>query len=399
VTRVLVINTGSSSVKWTVLAADQTVLAEGNEPWVAEDAAARSDQLRAALKRAPAFDVVGHRVVHGGPRFREAVVIDATVRRELAALVDLDPEHMDASLAGIDAVSGAFPSVRQVASFDTAFHATMPEAASGYGLPFEWTERWGLRRFGFHGLSVAYAVERTRELLAATPSRLIVCHLGSGCSVTAVQGGRSVDTTMGFSPLEGLMMATRSGSIDPGVVLYLQQHCDVGVEDIRETLTKRSGLRGVSGVSGDVRQVLEAADQGSSRAQLAYDRFVLSIRRALGSMVGVLGGVDTLVFTGGIGENSARVRRDACSALQCVGLELAKDASSSNHGDRDIAVAGSRVPCLVIRAREDLAIRKDVLCLEGDRKCFDVPVSMALSENESPSETHPVPGPTILRRY
>ncbi|MBZ0110902.1 MAG: acetate/propionate family kinase [Thermoanaerobaculia bacterium] len=362
-TCVLVLNTGSSSVKWTVLAADKTVLADGNEPWAAADSAARAEQLRATLEQAPAFDTAGHRIVHGGTLFREAVVIDRSVREALGALSDLDPEHMNASLAGIDAVSAAFPTVPQVAAFDTAFHSTLPEAAAGYGLPFEWTERWGLRRFGFHGLSVAYAVERTSELLAIPPSRLVVCHLGSGCSVTAVEAGRSIDTTMGFSPLEGLMMATRSGSIDPGVLIYLQQHCGVGLDELRETLTKRSGLRGVSGVSGDLREVLEAADGGSSRAQLAYERFVLSIRRALGAMAGVLGGVDAVVFTGGIGENSARVRRDATRALTFAGLELAEDADAPSDADRDIATPGSRIRVLVLRAREDLAILREVLHL------------------------------------
>ena len=362
-TRVLVLNTGSSSVKWTVLAADKTVLAGGSEPWAAEDSAARADQLRATLEQAPPFDVAGHRIVHGGTRFREAVFIDRSVREALGALFDLDPEHMHASLAGIDAVSAAFPALPQVAAFDTAFHATMPEAAAGYGLPFEWTERWGLRRFGFHGLSVSYSVERASELLGTPPSRLIVCHLGGGSSVTAVETGRSIDTTMGFSPLEGLMMATRSGSVDPGVLLYLQQHCEVGVDELRETLTRRSGLRGVSGVSGDLREVLEAADGGSSRARLAYERFVLSIRRALGTMAGVLGGVDAVVFTGGIGENSARVRRDATNALRFAGLELAEDANASSNADGDIAAPGSRVHVLVLRAREDLAILKEVLRL------------------------------------
>jgi len=362
-TRVLVLNTGSSSLKWTVLADDKTVLAAGSESWAAEDSHAREEQLRAALGRAPHFDVAGHRVVHGGTRFREAVVIDQGVREELAGLSALDPEHMQASLAGIDAVTAAFPKVPQVAAFDTAFHATLPEAAAGYGLPFEWTERWGLRRFGFHGLSVAYAVERACELLGEAPRRLIVCHLGSGCSVTAVEGGRSIDTSMGFSPLEGLMMATRSGSIDPGLLLYLQEHCGVGIDELRETLTKRSGLRGVSGISGDLREVLEAADSGSSRAQLAYERFVLSIRRALGAMLGVLGGVDALVFTGGIGENSARVRQDAASALRFAGLELAPHANASGDADRDIAAEASRVRVLVVRAREDLAILKDVIRL------------------------------------
>ena len=362
-TRVLVLNTGSSSVKWTVLAADKTVLAGGSEPWVAEDSAARAEQLRAALGQAPAFDAAGHRVVHGGARFREAVIIDQSVREGLEGLSDLDPEHMHASLAGIDVVSADFPGIPQVAVFDTAFHATLPEAASGYGLPWEWTERWGLRRFGFHGLSVAYAIERARELLGRVPSRTIVCHLGSGCSMTAVENGRSIDTTMGFSPLEGLMMSTRSGSVDPGLLLYLQEQCEVGVAELRETLTSRSGLLGVSGISADLRQVLTAVEEGSVRAQLAYDRFVLSIRRALGAMVGVLGGVDAVVFTGGIGENSPRVRRDAVRALAFAGLELAESANASCDADSDVSVPGSRVHALVIRAREDLAVLNEVLRL------------------------------------
>lgn len=360
-TRVLVLNTGSSSLKWTVLGADKAVLAGGRDPWVAKDAAARADQIRAALGRTPAFDIAGHRVVHGGTRFREAVVIDESVRHELDRLSDLDPEHMRASLAGIDAVGAAFPRVPQVATFDTAFHATLPEAAAGYALPFEWTERWGLRRFGFHGLSVAYAVDRARELVGRAPSRLIVCHLGSGCSVTAVENGRSIDTSMGFSPLEGLMMASRSGSIDPGLLLYLQERCGVGIAELRETLTSRSGLRGVSGVSGDLRQILEAADAGSPRARLAYERFVLSLRRALGAAAGVLGGVDAVVFTGGIGENCAPVRRDATNALEFAGLELDEKANASSNVDQDVSAPGSRVRVLIIRSREDLAILKDVL--------------------------------------
>lgn len=382
-TRVLVLNTGSSSVKWTVRAADETILGGGSEPWAGEDSAVRAKQLRIVLGRAPTFDVAGHRIVHGGARFREAVLVDRSVLDALEALSDLDPEHMQASIAGIEAVSAAFPTIPQIAAFDTTFHATLPEAAAGYGLPFEWTERWGLRRFGFHGLSVAYAVDRTSELLATLPSRLIVCHLGSGCSVTAVEAGRSIDTTMGFSPLEGLMMATRSGSIDPGVLLYLQEHCEVGVAELRETLTKRSGLRGVSGVSGDLSEVLEAADRGSPRAQVAYDRFVLSVRRALGAMAGALGGVDAVVFTGGIGENSARVRQDTTSALQFAGLTLDEEANALSNADRDIAAPGSRVRVLVLRAREDLTILKEVLRLRfAEPKVRDLATGSACWENE-----------------
>lgn len=358
---VLVLNTGSSSLKWTVLGAGRTVLAGGNEPWASPENALRSEQIRAALAKAPQFDFAGHRVVHGGTRFRESVVLNDKVREDLALLMELDPEHMRGSIAGIDAVSAAFPEIPQVAVFDTAFHATMSEAAAGYGLPFEWTERWGLRRFGFHGLSVAYAVERTRELLGELPARLIVCHLGSGCSITAVESGRSIDTTMGFSPLEGLMMATRSGSIDPGLLLHLQEHCGIGTKELREVLTNRSGLSGVSGISGDLREVLDAADRGSSRARTAYERFVLSIRRALGAMAAVLGGVEAVVFTGGIGENSARVRRDVGVALAFAGLEIAEGSSPAGGGDGE--VSSSRVRALVVRSREDLTILSEVLRL------------------------------------
>ena len=364
-TRVLVLNVGSASLKWSVLQADRMVLASEDEPWAAADGAGRAEQLRAALHRAPAFDVVGHRVVFGGSRFRAAVAIDETVRGDLARLEDLDPEHMRDALAGIDAVTAAFPAIPQLAAFDTAFHATLPAAVAGYGLPFEWTERWDLHRFGFHGLSVAYAVARTRELLGEAPTRTIVCHLGSGCSLTAVEQGRSVDTTMGFSPLEGLMMAARSGSVDPGLLLHLQKSYGVSVEELRETLATRSGLLGVSGVSADLRDVLAAADAGSPRARLAYERFVLGVRRALGAMAAVLGGVDAIVFTGGIGENSARVRQDASVALAFAGLEIDRDANQSGEADRDVAAPASVIRALVVRAREDLTILEEVLRLRS----------------------------------
>jgi acetate kinase len=359
--RVLVLNAGSSSLKWTVLGDDRSLIADGNEPWSAEEGAGRAEQIRATLRQAPAFDIVGHRVVHGGLNFREAVGIDESVRRELGRLVNLDPEHMTMALAGIDAVRSAYPMLPQVAAFDTAFHASLPEAAAGYALPFEWTERWGLRRFGFHGLSVAYAVERAGELLGAPASSMIVCHLGSGCSLTAVAEGHSIDTTMGFSPLEGLMMATRSGSVDPGLLLHLQSHRGVGADELREALTHRSGLLGVSGVSGDLRKVLQAAEGGSPRARLAYERFLLNVRRALGAMTAVLGKVEAVVFTGGIGENSARVRRDAAQALAFAGLELDEERNRSNETDRLISSRGSAIRALVIRSREDLAILREVL--------------------------------------
>jgi acetate kinase len=290
-------------------------------------------------------------------------VIDKAARADLEILAALDEIHMRPALAGIDAVSGEYPAVPQIAAFDTSFHATLSEAAAGYALPFEWTERWGLRRFGFHGLSVQYSVEQAERLLRRMPAKMIVCHLGGGCSVTAVADGRSIDTSMGFSPLEGVMMATRSGSVDPGLLLYLQARCGVGLEELRDALVKRSGLLGVSGVSGDLREVVAAAEAGSPRAQLAYDRFIWTLRRAVGAMAGVLDGVDTLVFTGGIGENSARVRSDVSAALGSAGLRLASAAGRSDQEDGLISAGDSAVSALLVHSREDRVILGEVLRL------------------------------------
>ena len=357
---VLVLNAGSSTLKWSVLeGAAGTTVNGGSLDWQGEPAQ-RAAQLQATLRSLSGFKAVGHRIVHGGTEFRSAVVIDARVRGALGALQGLDPLHMQPALAGIDAVSEEFPSVAQVAAFDTAFHASMPEAAAGYALPYEWSERWGLRRFGFHGLSASYSVSRVQALLGRTPAKLIICHLGSGCSVTAVADGRSVDTTMGFTPLEGVMMATRSGSVDPGLLLYLQLHHGVSAAELSATLEERSGLLGVSGVSSDLRRVLEAEAAGVVRARLAYERFVIGLRRAVGAMSGVLGGVDALVFTGGIGENSERVRADVAAALLFAGLRLDQGRAKASSGDAQISAPDSRVATFVIRAREDLVILEEV---------------------------------------
>lgn len=334
--RVLTLNAGSSTLKWTLL--DGRERADGGtEDWSATPLERRGEPVRALVRRIGRFDAVGHRVVQGGAIFSQAVVIDATVRAQLETLAALDELHMRPALAGIDAVSAELPSLTQVAAFDTAFHHTMPDAAALYALPYEWSERWGLRRFGFHGLSVQWSVGQAFRMLGAMPAKLIVCHLGSGCSITAVAGGRSIDTTMGFTPLEGVMMGTRSGSVDPGLLMYLQARCGVTLDELRDALANRSGLLGVSGVSNDLRKVL-AAD--TPRARLAFEMFVWSIRRAVGAMAGVLGGADALVFTGGIGENSEPVRGGVSAALP-----------------------GATV--LVIEAREDLVILDEVERLTG----------------------------------
>jgi acetate kinase len=359
VRRALILNAGSSTLKWSLLA-DGDTEASGSETWSPADA---GDKIGAILARSSEVHAVGHRVVHGGTAFREAVVLDGEARARLLPLVDIDPLHMKPALLGIDGVSRAFPEVPQILAFDTAFHGTMPEAAAGYGLPHEWNEKWGLRRFGFHGLSVAWSVGRAAALAGTLPARLVVCHLGSGCSVTAVAEGRSFDTTMGFSPLEGLVMGTRAGSVDPGLLLHLIRHLGVSADDLAHTLSERSGLLGLSGVSGDLRAVLAAADAGAPRARLAYDRFLISLRRAMGAAAGVLGGVDAVVYTGGIGENSARVRREGAFAIP--GLALDEQANELAAKDLEISAAGSPVRAFVVRAREDLVIFGEVARLLG----------------------------------
>jgi|SRR5579859_2128298 len=309
--QVLILNAGSSSLKWLVLdAGSETVRKEGDASWAGAEQGRHEREIRAALEQVTAIDAVGHRVVHGGRRFEQAVLVDDSVRQAIQELAELAPLHNPAALAGIEAATARFPNVPQVAAFDTAFHAGLPEAAAIYPLPWDWTERWGVRRFGFHGLSVEYALGRATELLGSQPARLVVCHLGAGCSITAVAGGHSVDTSMGFTPLEGLMMARRSGTVDPGLLLYLLAHQGISLSELDQALNERSGLEGVSGVSADMREVLEAADAGNTRAALARDMFVHRVVSTIGAMAATLNGLDALVFTGGIGEHS-QVIRDA----------------------------------------------------------------------------------------
>jgi len=359
---VLVVNTGSSSLKWVVLDAHtEQVQDQGEASWEDTQVGRHETELRVALDRAPEVDAVGHRVVHGGSRFHEAVLVDAGVRDEILELAELAPLHNPAAVAGIDVARARFPSVPQVAAFDTAFHATLPRVAAVYPLPWEWTTDWGLRRFGFHGLSVEYAVRRAAELLNGLPQRMVVCHLGAGCSVTAVMDGRSVDTSMGFTPLEGVMMARRSGSVDPGLLLYLMRQHGLTAADLEIALNERSGLSGVSGVSADLRQILAAADAGNERAQLARDLFARRIVGTVGRMVAVLVGLDALLFTGGIGEHSQVIRAAVCDSLSYLGLSLDPRANAERADDGDVAALDSAVRVLVVAAREDLSILRQVV--------------------------------------
>jgi acetate kinase len=353
-------NMGSSSLKWVVLdASGEQIRQQGDAHWQGAAGGQHEAELAAALAEVGDIDAVGHRVVHGGLDFRDPTLIDDSVRGGIQSLAELAPLHNPAALAGIDAACERFPNVPQVATFDTAFHRDIPDSSATYPIPWDWTKRWQLRRFGFHGLSVQYAVERAQELLGHQPRRLVVCHLGAGCSVTAVFDGRSVNTSMGFTPLEGTMMTQRSGSVDPGMLVYLLTRGGVAPSDLDRALNEQSGLLGVSGVSADLRDVLRAVGEGQQRAILARDMFVHRLVETIGSMLASLGGLDALVFTGGIGEHSADIRSAACASFGFLGLHL--DAScNADPVDMDIAAADSQVRVLVITAREDLAILRQV---------------------------------------
>jgi acetate kinase len=301
-------------------------------------------------------------MVHGGD-FRAPVRITSAIRSGIAALAELAPLHNPPGLEALAAAESLLPEVPHVAVFDTAFHATLPAAAYTYPLPQAWTDGWGIRRYGFHGLSHSYCATRAAELLLrhVETLRLVICHLGHGCSATAVLHGRSVDTTMGFTPLDGLMMATRSGSVDPGILTHVQLEHGLGAKDIEDALNRHSGLLGVSGISADMREVLTARSAGNERARLAVDVYAHRVRQAIGALSVTLGGVDALVFTAGVGENSAEVRAEICRGLDCLGLELDAAANARCRPDADISRHASAARILVIATREDLAMLSEVV--------------------------------------
>ena len=346
--RVLVVNAGSSSLKLRLLAA-------ADEPEAQHDLEPGDGQgLDAALAELPRPDAVGHRVVHGGERFRTAVRIDDEIVDGLEALVDLAPLHQPAALAGIAAVGRALPDVPAVACFDTAFHATLPAAAATYALPAAWRERFGLRRFGFHGLSHAYASRR------AAAARVVTCHLGAGASLAAVRDGVCVDTTMGFTPMEGLVMATRAGSVDPGLVLWLLRH-GLDADALERGLDREGGIKGLAG-DADMRAVLARDD---ADARLAVDVYVHRLRAAIAAMAAATDGVDTLVFTGGVGERAPEIRARAAAGLGFLGVALDDDANARASADADVGAPGAAVRTLVVTAREDLEVAREVRRLLG----------------------------------
>ena len=351
---ILTVNAGSSTVKLSLIAKDDSVLGE------LELAAPRSqidpgDLGHAIQGELSGADAVAHRIVHGGERYHAAVVIDRQVRREIGALTDLAPLHQPKSLAALDAVSSQLPDVPAVACFDTAFHATLAPEAFTYALPAHWRERWGLRRFGFHGLSHSWVGRHTPEMLGNTDRtrRIVSCHLGAGASLCAIADGRSVDTTMGFTPLEGLVMATRSGSVDPGLLLWLLEREAVDERQMASALEHESGLAGLTG-DDDMRRVLDRAARGDAEAALGIEVYLHRLRAAIAAMAASLGGVDVLVFTGGVGEHAPAIRSGAAGGLGFLGIVVDDAVNQSVGGDGEITAAGAPVRTLVLRAREDL---------------------------------------------
>jgi len=324
------------------------------------------------VSRVKDIAVVGHRVVHGGPEYEVPAFITEDVKAGIAAASAFAPLHNRAELEGMDTVEQVMGDVPQVAVFDTGFHRKMPLPAVVYPGPYKWFEQ-GIRRYGFHGINHQYCAERVAQLLnkSLKSLRVVSCHLGNGCSLAAIRDGHSIDTTMGFTPLEGLMMGTRSGSLDPGILTYLMRRDQATGEQIDDVLNKESGLAGVSGISGDMRLILAAIQEGNERAKLALDIYIHRLQAGIGSMVAALGGLDALVFTAGVGENSAEVREATCSNLEFLGVKLDEEMNAKPRLDADIDAVNSKVRVLVIRAQEDWAIARECWKLARNRQAAE----------------------------
>lgn len=388
---VLAINVGSSSVKFALFENGATEsLREGEISWAdgkrerarltvwpngapeeqtivpaRDDQAATGWAIKAALgtgRKCPSkIDVVGHRVVHGGAEFRESVLINKKVKTVIAGLGELAPLHNPPALTAITVAESAFPGIPQVAVFDTAFYAHMEPKAFIYPLPYDYYQHWGIRRFGFHGLSHAYCAGRASELLSRPLERLnlVICHLGGGCSATAVRGGTAIATTSGFSPLDGLMMGTRPGSLDPGILVTLQQRHGLTLEEINRAMNTSSGLLGVSGISPDLADIEPAAKAGNERARLAFDMFADRVRAAIGGLAVTMGKLDALVFTDRMGENSPALRARICEGLEILGVQLDRERNQKAQPDMDVAAPDSRARVLVVHTREELMVARE----------------------------------------
>jgi acetate kinase len=356
--RVLVVNAGSSSLRLRLLDADDAVVDDFHlESWDGADDSAAA----AWLRELDAVDAVGHRVVHGGSALRKATPVDDDVVARIEELTPLAPLHQPRALAGLRMTRELLPRTPSVACFDTAYHATLPAAAATYALPAPWRSRWELRRYGFHGLSHAYAARRAATLLAPrVASRIVTCHLGAGASLCASVDGRSIDTTMGFTPLEGLVMASRSGSVDPGLLMWLVREGGLSVDEVADGLEHRAGLTGLTDGSGDMRDVLAARSDGDRRAGLAFDVYFHRLVGEIARMAASMGGLDVVVFTGGVGEHTPEVRAAVAERLDFLGVRIDADANADASDDADLSASDAPVASLVVTAREDLEIARQV---------------------------------------
>jgi len=391
--KILVINCGSSSIKYSLFDMEKEItLAEGVVEKIGEEYSTFSqksaegkiekrlvirdhreglqlilDSLKGeggVIKDLSEISAVGHRVVHGGSDFVESTIIKGEVTRTIEKYAVLAPLHNPPNLIGIKVLMDLLPDIPQVAVFDTAFHQTIPETAYIYAIPYELYEKYGIRRYGFHGTSHRYVSRKAAEILGKDVSelRMVTCHLGNGCSIAAIKEGRSVDTSMGFTPLEGLPMGTRSGDIDPSIIFFIAEQENLSLKMIEEILNKKSGLLGVSGVSNDMREIKKEADAGNRRAQLAMEIFAYRVKKYIGAYAAVLGGLDVLVFTGGIGENAYYIRSKICQGLEFLGVHLDEDRNRDPVKWRGVISAeDSPVKVLVIPTREDLIIARETL--------------------------------------
>lgn len=348
---VLVVNAGSTSLRLHLV-----------------DSREQSTPLRPdELADAGPLAAVAHRIVHGGTRFREPILIGSAVLEQISGLEEIAPLHNAPALEGIERTRALLPDTPQVAVFDTGFHRTLPAVASTYPLPRRVREDWGVRRYGFHGLSLQWCAERAPILLKAPPGdlRLVVCHLGGGCSVSALRDGRSMDTSMGFSPLDGVPMGTRSGSVDPGALLYLLNTGKLSLADLEHTLNRDSGLRGLAGGDGGMADLERRAAEGDTDARLAIELFAYRVASAVAAMAVAVEGIDALVFTAGIGEGSAEVRELVCARLGFLGIELEPASNETGAPDRSIAAEASTVEVLVIHTREEIVAARAARALLG----------------------------------
>jgi len=358
--KVLTVNAGSSSLKLRLIGPNDAVLATADLPRQTTESIART--ISEFLSKAPTFEAVGHRIVHGGRDYQAPLSLDEHNNEALERMAGLAPLHNPPAIEAVRVLMNFRPGVPQLACFDTAFHSGLPAEAATYALPREWNSRWHLRRYGFHGLSHAYASRRAADLLGRPLGelRLVTAHLGSGASLAAVAAGRSVDTTMGFTPMDGLVMATRPGSVDPGLILWLLRFSGLSPDEIEDALENRSGLAGLSGLSADFRSVLTAADSGDEHARLAYAVYLHRLRAGVASMAAAMGGLEGIVFTGGVGENSPRLRRDTCGGLTFLGLEVDAYTNEQVSGDRVISTDEHPGSIVVVSSREDLEIARQV---------------------------------------